>query len=145
MVKRSKINNNNRELHHQMMILKEGIKRLRIDKEAKDGKEDEEMIDSEHPTGSIDLEMLMLRKMTKRLRIDEDAKEDDRDEKEDAKEGNRDEKEMINRELPTDLLVDILARVDMKSLYKLQCVCKLWKELISDSYFHKLYGEKFPS
>ena len=96
---------------------------MRIDKDAEDGKEDEEMINSQHPAGSIDHEMLMLRKMTRQLRIEKDAKED-----------KGDEEQMINSKLLADLLVDILARVDITSLSKLQCVCKLWKELISDSY-----------
>ncbi|XP_062009180.1 F-box/kelch-repeat protein At3g23880-like isoform X2 [Rosa rugosa] len=44
-----------------------------------------------------------------------------------------------------DVIVEILARLPVKSLIRFRCVCKSWRALISDSYFikkHLSYGER---
>ncbi|PIN18108.1 hypothetical protein CDL12_09234 [Handroanthus impetiginosus] len=42
---------------------------------------------------------------------------------------------------PDEVVLQILARLPIKSLFRNKCVCKLWYQLISDKYFTKLYNE----
>ncbi|KAE8733139.1 F-box protein [Hibiscus syriacus] len=42
---------------------------------------------------------------------------------------------------PDEVILQILARLPVKSLFKTKTVCKLWYRLVSDKYFVKLYHE----
>ncbi|KAK8661857.1 hypothetical protein V6N13_091447 [Hibiscus sabdariffa] len=42
---------------------------------------------------------------------------------------------------PDEVILQILARLPVKSLFKTKTVCKLWYRLVSDKYFVKLYNE----
>lgn len=42
---------------------------------------------------------------------------------------------------PDDVIIQIFARLPVKSLFRIKCVCKLWRRLASDSYFRLLYNE----
>lgn len=42
---------------------------------------------------------------------------------------------------PDDVIIQIFARLPVKSLFRIKCVCKLWRSLASDSYFRQLYNE----
>lgn len=42
---------------------------------------------------------------------------------------------------PDEVVIQILARLPVKSLFKTKCVCKNWYKLISEKYFSKLYNE----
>ncbi|KAK8634946.1 hypothetical protein V6N13_022826 [Hibiscus sabdariffa] len=42
---------------------------------------------------------------------------------------------------PDEVILQILARLPVKSLFKTKTVCKLWYKLVSDKYFVKLYNE----
>lgn len=42
---------------------------------------------------------------------------------------------------PDDVVIQILARLPIKSLFRTKCVSKIWYHLISDNYFTKLYNE----
>ncbi|KAL3812248.1 hypothetical protein ACJIZ3_013516 [Penstemon smallii] len=42
---------------------------------------------------------------------------------------------------PDEVVVDILSRLPIKSLFRTKCVCKLWYKLVSEKYFTKLYNE----
>ncbi|OIT02943.1 PREDICTED: F-box protein At5g49610 [Nicotiana attenuata] len=42
---------------------------------------------------------------------------------------------------PDEVILQILARLPVKSLFKTKIVCKLWYKLISDKYFTNLYNE----
>ncbi|KAK6160954.1 hypothetical protein DH2020_004335 [Rehmannia glutinosa] len=42
---------------------------------------------------------------------------------------------------PDEVVLRILARLPIKSLFRMKCVCKVWYQLISDKYFMKLYNE----
>ncbi|KAL6532520.1 hypothetical protein OROGR_014490 [Orobanche gracilis] len=41
---------------------------------------------------------------------------------------------------PGDIVLQILARLPIKTLFRTKCVCKLWYQMISDKYFTKLYN-----
>ena len=42
-------------------------------------------------------------------------------------------------EIPDDVVVEILARLPVKSLLRFRCICKLWRSIISDSSFIELH------
>lgn len=42
---------------------------------------------------------------------------------------------------PDEVILQILSRLPMKSLFRTKCVCKLWYKLVSDKYFIQLYNE----
>ncbi|CAH9120443.1 unnamed protein product [Cuscuta epithymum] len=42
---------------------------------------------------------------------------------------------------PEEVIVQILARLPVKSLARTKCVCKFWKTLICDKYFAQIYNE----
>ncbi|KAL0290244.1 UNVERIFIED_CONTAM: F-box protein [Sesamum angustifolium] len=42
---------------------------------------------------------------------------------------------------PDEVVLQILARLPIKSVFRAKCVCKLWYKLISDKYFTRLYNE----
>nr|XP_043639636.1 F-box protein At1g49990-like [Erigeron canadensis] len=42
--------------------------------------------------------------------------------------------------LPDSLLVEILSRLPLKSIFRFKCVCKNWLELISQPSFHRFYS-----
>ena len=42
------------------------------------------------------------------------------------------------KEFPDDIVVDILSRLPVKSLYRFKCLCKFWCNLMSDSHLVKL-------
>ncbi|GER31445.1 F-box family protein [Striga asiatica] len=42
---------------------------------------------------------------------------------------------------PDEVVLQILSRLPVKSLFRTKCVCKSWHRLISDRYFTKLYNE----
>ncbi|KAJ6726564.1 F-BOX PROTEIN INTERACTION DOMAIN PROTEIN-RELATED [Salix purpurea] len=43
--------------------------------------------------------------------------------------------------LPDEVIVQVLARLPVKSLFRAKTVCKLWYKLSSDKYFFQLYNE----
>ncbi|KAM3216330.1 hypothetical protein P3L10_025771 [Capsicum annuum] len=45
------------------------------------------------------------------------------------------------RVFPDEAILQILARLPVKSVFKTKIVCKLWYRLISDKYFINLYNE----
>ncbi|KAK6139711.1 hypothetical protein DH2020_026542 [Rehmannia glutinosa] len=48
---------------------------------------------------------------------------------------------MMNPTLPTDLIIDILLRLPVKSLGKFKCVSKQWLQLITDPHFISMHRE----
>ncbi|KAK6147463.1 hypothetical protein DH2020_018375 [Rehmannia glutinosa] len=48
---------------------------------------------------------------------------------------------MMNPTLPTDLIIDILLRLPVKSLGKFKCVSKQWLQLITDPHFISIHRE----
>lgn len=42
---------------------------------------------------------------------------------------------------PDEVILQILARLPMKSLFRSKCASKLWYKLVSDKYFIQLYNE----
>lgn len=47
-------------------------------------------------------------------------------------------------DLPTHLTLDILSRLPVKTIIHSKCVCKKWRNLVSDSYFANLHLSKSP-
>lgn len=46
-----------------------------------------------------------------------------------------------NGVFPDEIMVQILARLPVNSLFRTKCVCKLWYKLTSERYFTRLYNE----
>ncbi|KAF5814510.1 putative F-box domain, kelch-type beta propeller, F-box associated interaction [Helianthus annuus] len=47
--------------------------------------------------------------------------------------------------LPENVMFDILSRLSVKSVIYCKCVCKKWRNLVSDSYFVHLHHSRLPS
>ncbi|VFQ76955.1 unnamed protein product [Cuscuta campestris] len=43
--------------------------------------------------------------------------------------------------VPEEVMIQILARLPVRSLVRARCVCKLWLALIRDTYFFRLYSD----
>ncbi|KAK9902487.1 hypothetical protein M0R45_001576 [Rubus argutus] len=48
------------------------------------------------------------------------------------------------QQLPQGLVVDILSRLSVKTLFHCRCVCKSWVCIISDPHFHHLRVSRLP-
>ncbi|XP_027169904.1 uncharacterized protein LOC113769596 [Coffea eugenioides] len=46
-------------------------------------------------------------------------------------------------ELPIEIVTDVLSRLPLKALFRCKCVCKTWCNLLSDSWFVKLWETKW--
>ncbi|XP_027152451.1 F-box protein At5g49610-like [Coffea eugenioides] len=46
-------------------------------------------------------------------------------------------------ELPIEIVTNVLSRLPLKALFKCKCVCKTWCNLLSDSWFVKLWETKW--
>ncbi|XP_043721165.1 F-box protein CPR1-like [Telopea speciosissima] len=57
----------------------------------------------------------------------------------DVNEKIRKEEAMLTKNLPEDLILDILSRLSVKSLSKFRYVCKAWCDLITDPDFAKMH------
>ena len=49
-----------------------------------------------------------------------------------------------SEDLPDDIICDILLRLPVKSIITCKCICKKWKNLVSDSYFVDLHMSRSP-
>ncbi|XP_013630804.1 PREDICTED: F-box/kelch-repeat protein At3g23880-like isoform X2 [Brassica oleracea var. oleracea] len=54
-------------------------------------------------------------------------------------------KMMRRRELPFELVVEILARVPVKDLIRFRCVCKTWRSLFQDERFYRQHMTHAPT
>lgn len=50
---------------------------------------------------------------------------------------------MLNRNIPLDVMVNILSRLNVKSLLQFRCVCKAWYNIIRNPQFAKTHLEHF--
>ncbi|PWA55691.1 F-box domain-containing protein [Artemisia annua] len=47
--------------------------------------------------------------------------------------------------LPGNIMADVLSRLPVKTIIHCKCVCKNWRELVSDSYFVNLHISRLPA